>query len=736
MTDSELAELSDHLKDHLADYITSKGGNLGEAHGKEGVRKSLCILHNEKTPSFTYNPKKRLFYCFGCHKGGDLFSLISYMEGTDRKGAWKRAMELYGSKYTFPENGAIKSPRRPLKDQRGEVYQKPAASVSRGISEAVASNGGEVDEEKVKSIAEARKILLKAQAKAAERPPEAVKYLEEVRKISYDFALYQGMGYLDGWIYFPAGETWQRRSIKGKEYKWAPGGGSDIFNRDRLDDEKVGPLFVVEGPFDMLSVEQAGYDAIALSTSHQKNLLELIDQGHRGPADRIYILSLDNDHADPPVYDAEGVEVRGEGQKANAELKAELEKRGIKAVEINIAGTMPGEPKDANEALVKLGEDAFSHRVAQVIEDAMKEQMEEVRAKKEKYEECRADRRLSVFLEKAKEGKRRGIATGFRYLNEVLGGGFYTGLYILGAKPGQGKTTYALQVADSMAKKGQDVLFFTLEMAADDLMAKSLNRTEYEIKSPHDINNILTAREILLGERYSLQGKEVLYRPYNEAERALRDKATKDYISYAGRLYFVEKMIRADGPISASSSVNAKDIRAKVEEHIKTEGTRPVVFVDYLQKIASFLPAGSTDLQILDATVSELKSIALDFNIPVIAISSLNRSGYDGKTGMAGFKGSSEIEFTADVLLRLRKKGDKDGDGLEVIDISEGGLGNQMEIEVEKARIGDTGILEYTFEGKYSHYRETGYKTWMDIENEKAKKGKAAKSAPSWKKGK
>jgi len=326
-----------------------------------------------------------------------------------------------------------------------------------------------------------------------------------------------------------------------------------------------------------------------------------------------------------------------------------------------------------------------------------------------------------------------GLTTKFNHFNEVLGGGLYAGLYILGAKPGLGKTTYALQMADGMAKKGQDVLFFTLEMAAEDLIDKSLSRTMYDVRGNLSESNVLTSREIYLGERIDAKGKEVLYRPYNEAERGLLEKAVKDYRDHAGRLYFVEKANR--DPLDGPRGISARDIRSIVEDHVKLEGTRPVVIVDYLQKITSMLQAGSTDLQILDATVQELRSIALDFHIPVMAISSLNRSGYDGKTGMAGFKGTSEIEFTADTLMRLRRKGEEDSeDGLEVVDITDGASGENMEIEIVKARIGDRGVLEYAFKGKYSHYRETGYKTWMDVLNEKAKKGKAKKSGPSWKK--
>lgn len=41
----------------------------------------LCPFHSEKTPSFSVNPSKGLFYCFGCGKGGDVFSFVQEHEG-------------------------------------------------------------------------------------------------------------------------------------------------------------------------------------------------------------------------------------------------------------------------------------------------------------------------------------------------------------------------------------------------------------------------------------------------------------------------------------------------------------------------------------------------------------------------------------------------------------------------------------------------------------------------------
>lgn len=72
------------------------------------------------------------------------------------------------------------------------------------------------------------------------------------------------------------------------------------------------------------------------------------------------------------------------------------------------------------------------------------------------------------------------ISTGFKNLDNILGGGLYAGLYIIGAVSSLGKTTFSLQIADQIATSGTDVLIFSLEMATNELIAKSVSRLTYK----------------------------------------------------------------------------------------------------------------------------------------------------------------------------------------------------------------------------------------------------------------
>ena len=69
---------------------------------KQGREFSVCCpFHNEKTPSFTVVPHKQIFYCFGCHKGGDVFKFLCEYENISYPEAIKRLAERAGIEIPF-----------------------------------------------------------------------------------------------------------------------------------------------------------------------------------------------------------------------------------------------------------------------------------------------------------------------------------------------------------------------------------------------------------------------------------------------------------------------------------------------------------------------------------------------------------------------------------------------------------------------------------------------------------
>jgi DNA primase len=95
-------EVVDEIRDR-ADVVAVIGEHIQLK--KAGVNwKGLCPFHQEKTPSFHVNPPRRTYYCFGCHKKGDVFSFLMELQG---KGFGEVVREL-------GERTGVPIPERPL----------------------------------------------------------------------------------------------------------------------------------------------------------------------------------------------------------------------------------------------------------------------------------------------------------------------------------------------------------------------------------------------------------------------------------------------------------------------------------------------------------------------------------------------------------------------------------------------------------------------------------------------
>ena len=155
------------------------------------------------------------------------------------------------------------------------------------------------------------------------------------------------------------------------------------------------------------------------------------------------------------------------------------------------------------------------------------------------------------------------IPTGFTRLDNVLDGGLYEGLYIMGAITSLGKTSLALQMADQIAQAGQDVLIFSLEMARSELMAKSISRLTMINCPKGKLGQAKTTRGITTGKRWE---------KYSQAELELITSSMNHYSEYARRIYISEGM----------GEVGAQQIRETINQHLLFTGT-PGLLVDYLQ---------------------------------------------------------------------------------------------------------------------------------------------------------
>ena len=319
----------------------------------------------------------------------------------------------------------------------------------------------------------------------------------------------------------------------------------------------------------------------------------------------------------------------------------------------------------------------------------------------QRYKQASVSGYIWDFLQGVKESANTPpISTGFRSLDEELGGGLYEGLYTIGAVTSLGKTTLVLQICDQIAQSGKDVLIFSLEMARTELMAKSISRHTLQYVKANNlyISNAKTARGITDGTRYS---------KYSDTEKDIINKAEEEYSNYTDHLYIYEGI----------GNIGVSEIRKAVELHKTSTGEAPVVVIDYLQILA---PSDyrMTDKQATDRNIVEMKRLSRDYKTPVIGISSYNRENYKkgsdsrGAVTLEAFKESGALEYTSDVAigLELYGAGDKDFDLTEAKKEDP----RQIELVILKNRNGKSwGKVPFTYYPLFNAFEE-GRKGWKE----------------------
>lgn len=295
---------------------------------------------------------------------------------------------------------------------------------------------------------------------------------------------------------------------------------------------------------------------------------------------------------------------------------------------------------------------------------------------------------LQQFIQDIEANKGvKGIPTGFKGLDDILDGGLYAGLYIVGAVSSLGKTTYCLQVGDNIASSGTDVLIFSLEMSRRELISKSLSRLTYKEGSGAEDDTGMKTRQILNGY-YTKKNKETI------------NQAINSYKEFSDRVYITEGL----------GKITTNVIRDSVEKHIRTTNRNPVVILDYIQILAPTDPRMS-DKQNIDQAVFELKRLSRDFDIPVLVISSLNRASYNKTVDMSAFKESGALEYSSDVLIGLQfagtdnKKDNRDAENF--INEMKNEYRRKIEVRILKNRNGITGsLINYEFISSFNVFIE------------------------------
>lgn len=293
------------------------------------------------------------------------------------------------------------------------------------------------------------------------------------------------------------------------------------------------------------------------------------------------------------------------GQRAGRELAEGLQGLNISHLSVDITGGH----KDANEALT-------SNRAAFI--DAVQAAQRSTSATPDSVT-AYINSLMAGEIENFRRSSTR--KTGFENLDRQAGG-IYPGLYVLGAISSLGKTTFIHQVADQMAAAGEHILFFSMEQSRLEMVSKSLAR----ITAQRDISTACTSLSIR-GGRLTPEALDAA-RAYTEA---VQDRMSVIEGNFACTVSFIGEYVR---------------------RYMSRNEVKPVVIVDYLQILQG--EGRQTVKEQTDNNVTELKRISRALDLPIILVSSVNRSNYLAPIDFESFKESGGIEYTADVVWGLQ----------------------------------------------------------------------------------
>lgn len=277
-------------------------------------------------------------------------------------------------------------------------------------------------------------------------------------------------------------------------------------------------------------------------------------------------------------------------------------------------------------------------------------------------------RKAQENLEILAQNKRTitGLETGFYDLDKYTAGLHGGEMIILAARPGMGKTSFALNIATNAAMTtDKAIAIFNLEMSAEMLVNRMISAVGQ-----------IDSYKLTTG---ALQSND--WKRYNEALSQLAETNI-----------FIED----------NAGITASEIRAKCRRLANTEKGLGLVVIDYLQLVTS----GGKRSESRQVEVSEisrsLKTMALELNVPVIALAQLSRNAEKRENSqpmLADLRESGSLEQDADLVLFINRK-----DYYETNkDIKETIV--PVDLIIAKHRKGATGKIDLLFELNMSNFR-------------------------------
>jgi len=265
-------------------------------------------------------------------------------------------------------------------------------------------------------------------------------------------------------------------------------------------------------------------------------------------------------------------------------------------------------------------------------------------------------------FEHAERSGLSGLRLGFADLDRKLGGVAAGNLVILAARPSVGKSALALGVAQRVAAHGAAVAFFSLEMSQRELVQRLV---------------CATARV--------------------DSERAkLGELADKDWHKLTQA---AEKLHELPLYVEDTAGMTVTELRAKARRVARDAGGLGLIIIDYLQLMTG---RGDNREQEIASISRGLKALAQDLDVPVLALSQLNRAvevRENKRPRLADLRESGSLEQDADIVMLLYR--DEYYSPTTTTDAA-----GKAELNIAKHRTGGTGVVSLSFQASYVAFED------------------------------
>ncbi|AWM74494.1 MULTISPECIES: replicative DNA helicase [Lactobacillus] len=269
-----------------------------------------------------------------------------------------------------------------------------------------------------------------------------------------------------------------------------------------------------------------------------------------------------------------------------------------------------------------------------------------------------------------------GLPTGFVELDKMTTGFHDDELVIVAARPGVGKTSFALNVAQYVGlHTDKTVAMFSLEMSGEQLVQRML------------------ASEGLINSQHLRTGQ-------------LDEDEWPKLVAASGSL------ATANIYIDDTPGIKMSEIRAQSRRLAKEKGNLGLIVIDYLQLIEG--PHSESRQQEVSAISRQLKKLAKELHVPVIALSQLSRSveqRQDKRPVLSDIRESGSIEQDADIVSFLYRDDyyRDEEEGEENKEVSAEDDNGEVEVIIEKNRSGSRGTVKLMFSKPYNRFSNLDY---------------------------